>query len=468
LKASVQARTATSWLASVLILVAGGVAFAYLVHKPKPPANAISHHLRPLVQTSPLAAHHGSLNLKVDGLVVPFREVSLAAEVGGRVTRKEDVCRPGRIAAKGTPLLEIDPRDYQLRVRRFQTQLEQAQSSLNELYVESKNTELLVQLAQEDVELNHAEVVRLQTLKSGAVAASDFDQAKRAELAARNVLQTLNNQLQLFRARQDRLQSSEKLAQTELEQAKLDLERTRIVSPFDGVVVKESVEQDSFVEKGMPLVVIEDTSAVEVRCNLKMDQVTWLWRQESAVEGSSAPQGLYQVPKTPVTVKYHMAGHDFYWEGIVSRYEGVGLDERTRMVPCRVLVKQPRGSLRADAESEHSPIPPPLVRGMYVGLELHVSPNVPLGRVPEQAVRPGKTILVVREGRIRILRDIRLVELISQTNDAGTTTKEWLIELAGSGLKLNDEVVISPLNFVTDGLEVRQQKNEVNHSLGNQ
>jgi hypothetical protein len=105
---------------------------------------------------------------------------------------------------------------------------------------------------------------------------------------------------------------------------------------------------------------------------------------------------------------------------------------------------------------------------MYVGLELHVSPNVPLGRVPEQAVRPGKTILVVREGRIRILRDIRLVELISQTNDAGTTTKEWLIELAGSGLKLNDEVVISPLNFVTDGLEVRQQKNEVNHSLGNQ
>jgi multidrug efflux pump subunit AcrA (membrane-fusion protein) len=466
LKSFVQARTAASWLASILILVAGGAAFAYLVHKPKPPASTISHHLRPAVETTALSPHSGTLNLQVDGVVVPFREVSLAAEVGGRITSKEDVCRAGRIVQKGTVLLEIDPRDYELRVRRFQTQLEQAQSSLNELYVESKNTELLVQLAQEDLELNHAEVVRFQNLKGGAVAVSDLDRAKRAELVARNTLQSLNNQLQLNRARQDRLQSSERLAQTELEQAKLDLERTRLVSPVNGVVVKESVEQDSFVEKGMPLVVIEDTSAVEVRCNLKMDQITWLWRQESAVKGSGAPQALYQVPATPVTIKYQMAGHDFFWEGVLSRYEGVGLDERTRMVPCRVLVTQPRGSLDKNAPSEHAPVSPSLVRGMYVSLSLHVSPNVPLARIAEPAVRPGKIIWVVRDGRIKIIRNIRPVELVSRIGDDGSATKEWLIELAGSELRLQDQVVTSPLSFVTDGLEVRQQKNEVDHSLG--
>ena len=459
-------RAVASWLTSLSILVAGGAAFAYLIHKPKTPASTASHQLRPLVQTVPLAEHDGQLDMQVDGIVVPFREVSLAAEVSGRITRKEDVCRPGRIVPKGTPLLEIDPRDYELRVRRYQTQLEQSQSSINELDVESKNTELLVRLAEEDVELNRAEVYRLKNLNVGAVAVSDLDQAKRAELASRNALQTLNNQLQLLRARQNRLASTEKLAQTELEQAQLDLTRTRLISPIDGVVVKESVEQDSFVEKGSPLVIIEDTSAVEVRCNLKMDQVTWLWRQASAVESSTSPQAGYQVPATPVTVRYRMSGHEFLWPGILSRYEGIGLDERTRMVPCRVLVTDPRGTPSGDKPLDSDPLPPPLVRGMYVSMTLHISPNVPLGRVPEIAVRPGKTIWVVRDNRIKIIRDVRLVELIDGPSTSGLASKQWLVELAGTELRPHDEVVVSPLNFVTDGLEVRRQKNEVDHSLG--
>jgi hypothetical protein len=163
-----------------------------------------------------------------------------------------------------------------------------------------------------------------------------------------------------------------------------------------------------------------------------------------------------------------MGGHAFFWDGVLSRYEGVGLDERTRMVPCRVLVKQPRGSRKADASTEHAPIPPSLVRGMYVSLSLHVSPNVPIGRVPEQAVRPGKTLWVVRDNRIKIVRNIRPIELASNNTVEGTTAKDWLIELAGSELRVDDEVVVSPLNFVTDGLEVRQQQNEVDHSLGDQ
>lgn len=67
------------------------------------------------------------------------------------------------------------------------------------------------------------------------------------------------------------------LAGTMLERVKLDLERTRVVSPSDGMIVADLVEQDSFVSKGTPLVMLEDTSAAEVKTSLRMDEIARIW-----------------------------------------------------------------------------------------------------------------------------------------------------------------------------------------------
>lgn len=109
---------------------------------------------------------------------------------------------------QGTPLIKIDPQDYQIAVQRLENQLEQADASIEELQVEIGNSAELIKLAEDQVELERKEIDRLSGLiQERIVTDSTLDRAKQTELAARNGLVQLKNQLQLLRTRQRRLES---------------------------------------------------------------------------------------------------------------------------------------------------------------------------------------------------------------------------------------------------------------------
>ena len=148
------------------------------------------------------------------------------------------------------------------------------------------------------------------------------------------------------------------------------------------------------MQKGAKLVTIEDTSAVEVRCQLRMEELYWLWRQQDSAPGADAASGMqrdYQIPKTPATIIYQVGRERFAWQGVLSRFDGIGLDEKTRTMPCRVLVSNPRDVTCLDPRSD-SAGPPALVRGMYVTVKLHAQPRSTLWSVPELALRPGSNL----------------------------------------------------------------------------
>ena len=59
---------------------------------------------------------------------------------------------------------------------------------------------------------------------------------------------------------------------------------------------------------------------------------------------------------------------------------------------------------------------------------------------------------------LSIVRDVQLVELVSGDSVVDGVTREWLIVPDGEKLKAGDRVVVSPLSFASDGLEVREQQ----------
>ena len=189
-----------------------------------------------------------------------------------------------------------------------------------------------------------------------------------------------------------RLESARNLSTSNLKKARLDLQRTRILSPADGVIVNDLVEVDSFVQRGTLLFSLEDTSKVEVKCKLQMEDLYWLWDQpgRSSQTVAASAADAYDIPETHVQVVYRLAGYndlDYIWEGRLTRYDGVGLDEKTRSAPCRVVVDEPR-----KRTSTHSSGPPALVRGMYVTIRIQVDPETPLLNIPEEALRPGNQV----------------------------------------------------------------------------
>ena len=306
------------WLTPVVILGAGIAAFMLLGRQPAPERKVFESPGAALVQATEAVRETGGLAIELDGVVVPLREVTLAAEVPGRVLRKADACKAGRSVTKGTLLYEIDPRDYDFDVARLERELSQAGLAIEELGEEIIQNATGIELAGQQVELARREVKRLEALKSNRIVTeSEHDRAIREELNAATTLSNLQGQARMLQKRRNRLEEAQGLAATMLEKAKLDQVRTRVVSPTDGVVVEDHVEQDSYVAKGTPMVTIEDTSAAEIRTSLQMEEVARIWRAASAAEAAAG--AINDLPPAVATVVFTIQDKRYEWDGVLSR-----------------------------------------------------------------------------------------------------------------------------------------------------
>lgn len=440
-----------------------------------------------------LAESGESLQLRVDGTVVPFREVQVATEVAGRIVVKSEECAAGNYVSEGTLLVRIDPTDYELDVERFTRQLEQAYEALREVDQEVVNTRRLIEVAEMDFELQAREVKRLESLPSGYASEGELDQARRAELQANRQLVTYQNQLDSLDKRRKALEASERLASTQLRSAKVNLERTEIRAPMDGVVVREDAELNSFAARGNPIVTIEDTSKVEVSTNLRMDQLYWVMNQ--AGRSVSDIQAGYELPPTDVIIEYEMSGREgsvYRWEGELLGYDGIGLDPQTRTVPIRVIVDDPQTFRDESGKRRNLVGPTTLVRGMFVRVLLKLKPQTDLWVIPALAMKPGNRVWVFEPdgsilegppdgegsdegenvtgfdptgwtpGRVRIVDSILPVDSIVPTGIEVPTEVEsgrsWICEDRSGKLRSGAMVVVSPLgSFDEGGIDVRAE-----------
>ncbi len=435
----------------IVVLLVGVAGFMLLSSLKQKPAGADDGGDEvPVVETRMVELHAGGLDIEASGMVVPFREITLSAEVGGRIDFKSELCRAGKYVEKDAELIRIDSRDYELQVARLERELTQAEASLIELTEEIRGTAELVQVAGQQLVVQHREYDR-QVKLGGVVAPSELDRAKRELLTAQNTELTLKNQLTLLETRRGRLDAAKALVQTQLDKAQLDLERTTIRAPVSGVIVNDLVEQDYYVQVGTSLFTIEDTSQVEVKCSLRKEDVRWLWLSQDrrSILADAQPGAAYEIPESAATVTFRMMGVQYAWQGKLSRYEGIGLDAQTRTIPCRVLVTDPR-AVEVQGATDDVLLragPRALMRGMYVTVKIHVDPSLQLLRVPERAIRPGNYIWLTRGGKLLKQR----VQIAQSIDEDVVVYADRLDLVAG------DRVVVSPLNFAQEGLSVREK-----------
>lgn len=337
-----------------------------------------------------------SLELIVDGTVVPYQESRVASEVAGRVVYKSQNCEAGAIVRKSEVLMRIDPTDYELEVERLSRLKEQEYRALGEIDQEMVNAKRNIDVAKQEVKLQLNEVERQLALPKNFASKTEIDRAKATLLQKQSQLLTWENNLDLLRKKRSRLESSEQLAATQLRVAEVNLARTEITAPIDGVIVSEEADLNTFVSRGAPLVTIEDTSKVEVASSLRMDQLHWVLDQD---DPSLASEG-YDLPDTPAIIEFEVAGRQasiYRWKGHLVSYDGVGLDSETRTVPVRVLVDHPREYFDPSGDVTQNARVSALVRGMFVRVRLQIKPRTPLIVIPADALRPGNRVWIFQE-----------------------------------------------------------------------
>ena len=433
----------------LLILAAGVGGFLVFGQKPEVPTE-IPPPPVPLVETVPVSTSKGVFDIEVDGVAIPYRQISVPAEVSGRIKSKSNGARAGSYVRAGDVLFEIENDDYRIEVNRLTAMLDQANAELQAADVEISNTNALIALAEEEMALRKRELDRALSLSaSGASTESLLDQAKNTALAARRSLMTLENQLRLLTERKKTLHAGRDLAAAQLQQAELDLARTKVTAPLTGTVVEDHVEEDDFVNRGDPLVRISDSSRIEVAFDLTVPEIYWVWLNAGLLlPGESVTQQRrFEIPPSPVEIVYEFQNVEYVWKGHLGRYEGSGLDPQTRTVPCRAVVEAPTEVTAKPRSGGETAISlPALYAGMYVTVRIPIESPLPLAEIPQAALQPGNQSWVVREGKLRIL----------PATVARMESDSVFLQIVPEGPQPGDAVVVSPLAVVHDGMPVEE------------
>lgn len=454
-----QFRELTKYALSAIIVAAGLGSMIALSKLAQSPGNVKPDSLVPQVRVYPAQSYSGQLDIEVSGTVVPFREIRIAAEVGGRVVKKYPACEAGNYVTAGTKLMEIDREDLEIQKKTTELDIKQAEKSIDEVDSEINGAQANLDLAIKDLELQQQDYERSERLR-GSISQSELNAAARNLNAAQRAVTQQQSTISNLQARKERLLATLDLTRQQLKKIELDLARTLIVAPADGVIVKEMTEKDNIVRVGDELLLFEDIQHAEILCNLTTTDLDWL-RQNSpeSMETIETPGNLnvYHLPKTSVTVR-DSANPSISWEGILERFDGIGRDEVTKTFPCRIVVKDPV------IETDEGPRA--LVRGMYVKCQIEVIASAGQDErrfltFPTRSLWPGNYAWVVRDNRLQKV-DVEVVDHTVGRYRDNPEEPFVIVRQSEGGLQPGDEVVSSPLTQPNDEVlvEINREEND--------
>ena len=324
-----------------------------------------------------------TLKILTNGEVKPLNEINLISQVSGQIVEAADEFVDGGIIKADSPLVWIDDRDYKLAVISAESRVAQASKLLEREIAESE----LAKNDWEELGLGEASPLTLR-----------IPQLKEAEAA-------------------------EKAALADLEKAKLNLERTIVKLPFQGIIREKRTGVGQFVGAGSVLATAFSTEEVLIALPLTDTELSYLGLPLAYEEAKP-----FTGPK--VNFLSSISNKTFEWEGRIVRTAG-SIDPPTRLVYVYAEVINPYQQS------------PPLAIGMFVDAIIEGKTIEDGFLVPNSAINNNANIYVIDKNDNLEIRDI---EVLGTENDY-VIIKGEIIE--------GERVVVSPLNNAKIGMGLK-------------
>jgi len=422
-----------------LILLVAILIAATLILLRSDPEEKAPEELIPLVQAVPLEIRSGNLMVTGAGTVQAREELTLAAEVAGKLAYVNPDLREGQRVARGATLFRIDTSDYRNAVQTAQADV--------------ASQGVAVMQAQEEVALAKAELERFE--QRGVSGGNAYASVDSSDYAARILPpDVLTQKAQASKpqarqpiaanglaTRQPQLQSARaglRRAQANLANAQTALQRTTVRAPFTGIVRTEQIALGSYVQPGQSLGSIVATADYEA--------VIPLSESEAALIPGIFRAGAGNRIQASVFADY--GGTRYRWPAYVDRVNGL-LNPQTRTIDVFLRIPNPTrsGAPAAVPENEGKSATasgaPPLFVGNFVNAEITGRTLDEYAVLPLAALRAGNKVWLVRDGKLHIIP----VEIFQRTD------KSALVSTEGLGAK--PIVVTGNLKIATEGLRVR-------------
>jgi len=222
------------------------------------------------------------------GNIAAEQRVVITSEVDGRINRLR--VEEGQTLRGGQTIAEIDSREYKIQVERLQAERAKAQQAYEKTLTgerpeEKDKLKAQVQSDKSALELALKEQARFRRLvEQGVAPQSSLDEAVDRVQRAREALRSSEAALKASgRSREEDIQQARSELDSvtqQLRMAKLDLSKTRIVAPFDGVVIAKRIEVGAYAAAGTPIVEMIGSSKLKAVLELpqsyrsKLDKIS--------------------------------------------------------------------------------------------------------------------------------------------------------------------------------------------------
>lgn len=339
----------------------------------------------PAVTVVTVQAQDVTLTATLPGRVVASAEAELRPQVGGLIV--ERLFEEGSVVAEGDPLYRIDPRTYEAAQAQAVASLAQAQ-------------------AQADAARRDAE--RVVALRDRRVAS---EQNQDSAIAAR-----------------DAAEAAVKAAEAQVLATQIDLDRTTITAPLDGVIGLAQASPGALVTAGQatPLAVIRRIDPVRVDVTQSAAEIV---RWQRMGPEAALPTGADR------TVSLRLADGSVYEHiGSMTAAEPY-VDEMTGVITLRMEFANPDNLL---------------LPGMFV------QADIPQAQLKDAILAPQEGVSRDRRGRpiAMVVNNQNIVEerALEIAQDQGN---QWVVT---KGLASGDRLIVSGLQRVAPGAPVTPQE----------
>lgn len=204
--------------------------------------------------------------------------VRITPEVSGNLTQIH--VRNNEIVDAGEVLFEIDPRDYQINLRTAEANLAIAGQNIgaNTAAVEVAQAKVIESLAARDNAREQAARVAELAAK-GVLSESELDNANESKARAQAALEAAEASLvQAKHSLGPKGQDNPKIlaAIASLEKAQLDLQRTRVIAPSDGMVSNLQLTVGQKATTGSPLLTFIDPREIWVSALVRENSLEYV------------------------------------------------------------------------------------------------------------------------------------------------------------------------------------------------
>ena len=228
-----------TWITTaVVVALAGGGAWWWWTQRAK--ADDVTY------RTAKIERGNLQATVSASGAVNPVKQVSVGTQVSGQI--KELFVDFNSEVKAGQLIALIDPESFEYRVRSAQADLDSASAAVLTAQANIAASNAAVSRAKVDMAEAQRDLDRQQSLvDKGFVAQSVADKARSLVASNAESVKAAQAQLGVTQAQIKSAQANVQQRESALAQARIDLSRTKITSPVDGIVIKRAIEKGQTV-----------------------------------------------------------------------------------------------------------------------------------------------------------------------------------------------------------------------------